>query len=122
MATRRQRGAVRRTKPTTTWSRAASSAPGPPDEHERVDPLGDNGERRGTEDEPALGADGGATRRGQGHPVAPCSPQRPGGPGRPGEDLVRPDGVERLEAVEGDDHDVAFLHGSHSAGRRGWRQ
>ena len=62
------------------------------------------------------------------HPERQGSPGRrplaraPRPPGRPGEDLVRADGVERLKAVKGDDHDVAFLHGSQSAGRRGWRQ
>ena len=83
---------------------------------------GDVGEGCGAEDEPALGPDGGTARGGQGHPVGAGSPERGGRPAGAGEDLVRADGIERLEALEGDDHDVAFLHGSHSAGRRGWRQ
>ena len=38
------------------------------------------------------------------------------------EDLVGPDGIERLEAVEGDDHDVALPHAFHCAVPRAWRQ
>ena len=76
----------------------------------------------GAQDEPALGPDAGAARRGQGHPVGAGSPEGGRRPAGAGEDLVRAHGVERLEALEGDDHDVAFLHGSHSAGRRAWRQ
>ena len=59
---------------------------------------------------------------GEGHAVAAGSPDRGSRPARAGEDLVRADGIERLDAFEGDDDDVALLHGSHSAVRDAWRQ
>ena len=70
------------------------------------------GQRRRAQDEPALGPDRGATGRGQGHPVAAGPAERGSRPAGAGEDLVRAHGVERLEALEGDDHDVALLHES----------
>ena len=38
------------------------------------------------------------------------------------EDLVGPDGIERLEAVEGDDHDEALPHASTVRSGGPWRQ
>ena len=58
----------------------------------------------------------------KGDPVAADPPECGGRPPCAGEDLVRTHGVERLEPLEGDDHDVTLQHAFHSGVRRGWRQ
>ena len=71
-------------------------------------------QRRRAQDEAALGPDGGAAGRGQGHPVAqPARPSAAAARPAPAKTSCGTHGVERLEALEGDDHDVALLHGSH---------
>ena len=122
MATRRQRGAVWRIQVSRASSRAASPAAVPTCQHQGVDPFGPWGQRGSAQHETALGPDRGAPRGGEGDPVATRPPERGGCPTRAGEDFVGAHGIERLDALEGDDHDVTLLHGSHSAGQGGWRQ
>ena len=76
----------------------------------------------GAQHEAALGPHGGTAGGGKGDAVTAGSPERGGSPPRAGEDLVRANGVERLEPFEGEDHDVAFVHATYCAGGTVWRQ
>ena len=70
----------------------------------------------------ALGSHRATAGRRQGDVVAAGPPERGGRPSRPGEDLVRAHGIERLDALEGDDHDVALVHAPTLRRGRRWRQ
>ncbi len=94
----------------------------PAGQHERVDALVLAREQLGAETQPALGAHRATGTRGQGDPVPTGTAHRRGRPAGAGEDLVRADRIEGLDPVEGDDHDVALLHGHHSEGAGSWRQ
>ena len=113
MATRRQRGAVPAIQPTRASSADAASAPVPPASTSVSMRSAPSGSGTVPSSSP-LSARTGPPCRDVSVTRYPRTAERRGRPGRPGEDLVRAHRIERLQAVEGDDHDVALPHGSHS--------